>query len=150
MYCVKQDIVNDFKSLAIENSGTVITTAKVEEMIEQESSFIDGYISQRYNLPITEATYPSAFNILKRICIFRVSQRVRNIIEVRSDATQTNSQEKFTDNRVRTPNDDLSEIVKGKLILLNVPTRSSGLGVTSFTSKNKGNCAKFNVNDQQW
>jgi hypothetical protein len=150
MYCAKQDIIDDFKSLSIENSGTVVTTAKVEEWIDQESSFIDGYISQRYILPIVEATYPSAFNVLKRICIFRVSQRVRNVIEVRSDATQVNSQEKFLDNRVRTPNDDLMEIVKGKLVLIGVPTRSSTLGVASFTSKASGACAKFDVNKQQW
>jgi hypothetical protein len=150
MYCEKQDIINDFKSLEIQNSGTLVTTLKVEEWIEQETSFIDGYISQRYILPITESSFPSAFNVLKRICIFRVSQRVRNVIEVRSDATQVNSQEKFLDNRVRTPNDDLMEITKGKLVLIDVPTRSNSLGVTSFTSKSKGNCAKFDVNKQQW
>jgi hypothetical protein len=150
MYCTKQDIIDDFKSLSIENSGTVVTTSKVEEWIGQESSFIDGYISQRYALPIDESTYPSAFNVLKRICIFRVSQRVRNVIEVRSDATQVNSQEKFLDNRVRTPNDDLMEIVKGKLVLIDVPTRSNTLGVASFTSKASGTCAKFDVNKQQW
>jgi hypothetical protein len=150
MYCVKQDIIDDFKSLAIQSSGTLVTDAKINAWIAQEADFINGYISQRYILPITEALYPSAFNVLKRICIFRVSQRVRNVVEVRTDATQVNSQEKFLDNRVRTPNDDLMEITKGKLVLIDVPTRTSGLGVTSFTSRNKGNCAKFDVNKQQW
>jgi hypothetical protein len=150
MYCLKQDIIDDFKSLAIQSTGTLVTDAKISSWISQETDFINGYISQRYILPITESSFPSAFNVLKRICIFRVSQRVRNVIEVRSDATQVNSQEKFLDNRVRTPNDDLMEITKGKLVLIDVPTRSSSLGVTSFTSKSKGNCAKFDVNKQQW
>jgi phage gp36-like protein len=149
-YCEKSDILADFKSLSIESSGTVVTTGQLEFLIEEESDFIDGYITQRYVLPILQDDYPKAFNILKRICVFRVSERVRNKLEVKSNATQATSDEKFKDNRVRTPNDDLMDVVNGKLILIDVPTKSKELGVASFTSKTKGTCSVFDVNKQQW
>lgn len=149
-YCEKSDVLADFKSLKIEASGTVITDAKLDNLIDEESDFIDGYITQRYVLPVNEISYPKAFRVLRRICVFRVSERVRNILEVKSNATQATSDEKFRDNRVRTPNDDLMDIVNGRLVLIDVPTRSKELGVASFTSKSKGTCALFDVNKQQW
>lgn len=150
MYAVKQDILNDFKSLTISSTGTVITDSKLNDIIEQESDFIDSYLTTRYVVPVCEYDYPKAFNVLKRICIFRVSLRVKNIIEVKSDATQQNSEEKFAGNMARTPNDDLMDIVSGKMILIDVPTKNANLGVSSFTSKLSGTCSKFDVNKQQW
>lgn len=145
-YCTKQNIKDDFKSLQIEASGTIITDSKVDALITQESEYIDSIITKRYHLPIVEADSPKAWEILKRIAIFRVSLRVRNILEVSSDATQANSEEKFVDNKVRTPNDDLAMIEKGLLILIDAKMKE-GLGVT----KNKTvNCGLFKMSLEQW
>lgn len=145
-YCTKQNIKDDFKSLQIEASGTIITDGKVDALITQESEYIDSIITKRYHLPIVEADSPKAWEILKRIAIFRVSLRVRNILEVSSDATQANSEEKFTDNKARTPNDDLAMIEKGLLILIDAKMKE-GLGVT----KNKTvNCGLFKMSLEQW
>lgn len=149
-YCTKQDVINDFKSLVVNASGTVITNDYLDSVISEESNFIDGYIAQRYVLPIQQSASPKAFQVLKRICVFRVSERVRNKIEVRSNSTQAASDEKFSENKIRTPNDDLREIAAGNLILVDAPVKSKALGVASFTSSSKGTCAMFDVNKQQW
>jgi hypothetical protein len=146
MYCERQDVINDFKKLDVAASGTIITNAKLDELIEQESNYIDGIISKRYITPVDEINSPVGFSILKRICVFRVSLRVKNILEIRSDATQLNSEEKFTQNGVRTPNDDLQLIVSGKLLLPDVQRVSSSLGIKSGNSE----CNPFSVNKQQW
>jgi hypothetical protein len=146
MYCERQDVINDFKKLDVAASGTIITNAKLDELIEQESNYIDGIISKRYLTPVDEVNSPVGFSILKRICVFRVSLRVKNILEIRSDATQLSSEEKFTQNGVRTPNDDLQLIVSGKLLLPDVQRVSSSLGIKSGNSE----CNPFSVNKQQW
>lgn len=149
-YCEIKDITNDFKSLLVAKTGTVITSDYLDQVIEEESDFIDGYVGQRYVVPVVEADSKKGFNLLKRICVFRVSERVRNKLEVKFNATQAQSDEKFKDNKVRTPNDDLMEIVKGNLLLIDVPLKSNERGIKSFTSSSNGTCAKFDVNKQQW
>jgi phage gp36-like protein len=146
MYCEKQDVINDFKSLTVSDTS-IITNHKLDDIIEEESNYIDSYISQRYVIPITS---PKARNILKRICVFRVSERIKNIIEVKSNATQVNSEEKNSNTYVRTPNHDLVDIAKGKMLLIGATLKSNDLGVKSFTSKKSGTCAFFDVNKQQW
>ena len=59
---------------------------ELEELISQESAYIDARVSVKYATPILSESYPNAFLILKRICIFRVSDRVRNIIEIKMAA----------------------------------------------------------------
>jgi hypothetical protein len=149
MYCSNQDIINDFKKLDVQCNGTVITESKLDDLIEQESFYIDSMIGSKYMVPASEISSPSGFSILKRICIFRVSLRVRNILEIRSDATQNSSEEKFTANGVRTPNDDLMAIKNGKLVLIDVPRKGTNLGIQSG-SKQSGVCSPFKVGEQQW
>ena len=149
MYCSRQDIIDDFKKLDIAASGTVITEAKLDALIAQETNYIDGMICSKYITPVVVGTSPIGFSILKRVCIFRVSLRVRNILEIRSDSTQANSEEKFADNKVRTPNDDLDMIAQGKLKLPDAQRRSSSLGIQSGSNQ-AGECNPFKVGEQQW
>jgi hypothetical protein len=148
-YCSEQDIKDDFKDLVVSESS-IITTAKLAEWIAQECNVIDSYVSLRYQTPVIEADSPLAFSVLKRIAIFRTSMRVRNVIEVRSDATQVNSEEKFTNNKVRDFESDLKNISKGTMPLVDAILKDNKLGVSSFTTKSRGNCAFFDVNKQQW
>lgn len=148
MYAVADDIKSDFKDIVFDNDS-VVTPSLVDEWISQETAYINASIAQRYKIPVIEADSPISFLLLKRICIFRVALRVKNKIEIRSDASDQNSEEKIEQNYVRTPNDDLRMIAKGTLILPDAVSKSSDLGVSSFTSK-KGKKPFFNVCEQQW
>lgn len=147
-YCTRTDILADFKGIKIDDT-TAVTPKSLNEIIEQESNYIDARISNRYELPVDETTYPVAFSILKRICIFRVSDRVRNILEIKTGVTQKDSDEKYKKNEIRTPNDDLDMIVKGDLLLIGVPLVATNGGVNSF---NVDACVPhvFDTTKQQW
>lgn len=147
-YCVKADIETDFKALEI-GDGKAVTPSTLNQWIDQESTYIDARVGLKYVVPIDETTYPEAFLILKRIAIFRVSERVRNVIEIKTGVTQKDSDEKYKKNEIRTPNDDLDMIVKGLLLLKDVPQLSKNAGVNSF---NVDVCAEhtFDVRKQQW
>jgi len=149
-YCDKQDIIDEYKGLAISTgSGFSITDAIIDDWINEESAYIDGRIVNRYILPITEALYPAAFLILKRICIFRVTERVKNKLEVKTNATQLSTEQKYTENYVRTPNNDMTDIAKGTLILIDVPIENSG-GVSTYCDSTDHTNPVFKVGKQQW
>lgn len=148
-YCTVDDIKADFKSIEIEDSGTTIITADADEMIAQESSYINGRIGVKYVTPIDLDADTDAMRILKRICLFRCGERVKNILEVKTGATQMDSDQKQPRNIARTPNDDLDLIVKGLLLLEGATLRGSAQGVSSF---NSDNCIghTIDVTRQQW
>lgn len=146
-YCTQADIEMDFKGLVISNTA-VITPALITEWIEQESNYIDARIGLRYIVPVTAGA--AALSILKRIAIFRVGERVKNKLEVKSNVSQKESEEKYIENYVRTPNDDLTAIAKGTLLLSGATLiNTQGAGVSSFTS-DLCNPHLFDVRKQQW
>ncbi len=149
-YCVQADVVQEFKELTVAD-GAVITSALLDSWIADETAVINGRISTRYltTPEITFAAYPDAYTILKRICVFRVSERVKNKLEVKNGITQLESEEKYEKNYVTTPNDDLDKIVKGTLILKGVGLVNTSLGINSFNSS-QGVCRVFDPTKQQW
>lgn len=144
-YCAISDIVADFSNSVVFDSDSKVTDAQVTEYIESESNYIDSYIASKYKVPVLEVDSPSAFAMLKRICIYRVSDRVRNILEVKTGDTNLDQD---TKGQSRTPTNDLKLIIDGKLSLIDAPlaTTDDGLsfGVTSDAYK------PFNLNTQQW
>jgi len=149
-YCEQTDIEADFKEIEF-GDNFAITEDELEELILQESNYIDARVGLKYVVPVDNVSYPEAYSILKRICIFRVSERVRNIIEVKNNATQQReSDEKYKDNRVRTFNDDLDLIVKGDLLLKDVPLKSPNGSLNAFCVGTTSECHTFSVTKQQW
>jgi len=148
MYCSKKDIEADFKGIEF-NDTSAVKPSELNEWITQESNYIDARVGLRYVVPIDETTHPEAFSLLKRIATFRVSERVRNVIEIKTNVTQKESGEKYKKNEVRTPNDDLDMIAKGLLLLKGVQLLSKDAGVSSF---NVDTCQSnvFDVSKQQW
>lgn len=151
MYSVPQDIQDEFAAITFSTESKV-TTTQLSEWITQESNYIDGVISRRYIAPVVKASYPEAFSILKRICIFRVSERVKNKLEVKSNATQTDSEQKYIQNYVRTPNQDLEAIAKGNLLLKDVPLVNASGSVSSSCGPtcDVDTCHTFDVDKDQW
>lgn len=156
MYCSVDDIKREFKGLRFQDlddpldlTETSTTKQDVEEWITQESDFIDGYVAKVYHLPIASDKV-SALNILKRICIFRVSARVKNKNELKEQVDQLNSDEKFLENKVMTPNDDLKMIAKKEIILVGVPQIDPSGGM-AYSDADGECCPKvFDTCKQQW
>jgi hypothetical protein len=146
-YCTNAEAIAEFNGLTVSASGTVVTTDLLTEWITQESNYIDGRIATRYTVPVTAGA--AALSILKRICIFRVSQRIKSKTEVKSAVEQKDSESKYSKNYVETPNDDLDKIVKGLLLLKDAGEQSTEQGVSSF-NVSQGVERKFCVTKQQW
>ena len=140
MYASVNDIKDDWKKINFDDVNAIITVQKVENMIIQETDYINSWISNKYIVPVSEIDSPIAFNVLKRICIFRVSERIRNIIEVKTG-------EKQNKNYSRTPNSDLRDIQKGTMQLIDAIRNKSG---TSSFNVDSGKCFEFDTSKQQW
>ena len=157
MYCSVEDIVREFKGITFYDeyapipSGIKTATTKqdLEQWIEQESDYIDSYVAKVYHLPIA-VDKKSALNVLKRICIFRVSARVKNKNELKEQVNQLNSDEKFLENKIMTPNDDLKMIANKTLILVGVPQIDPSGGI-AYSDSDGDCCPKvFDTCKQQW
>ncbi len=149
MYCTKAEVASDFKGIEFKASGGAITNDELDAIIAQETAFIDARVGVKYVTPVVEATYAEAFLVLKRICIFRVSDRVRNILEIKTGITQKDSDEKAKENAARQYNKDLVDIAKGLLVLKDVPLLNSQGSVSSFNV----DCdiePLFKTTNQQW
>lgn len=133
MYCTVDNIKADFASIEIEASGTKISIVQCEGIIASESNYIDSYLSSKYSMPAIEANSPSAFAMLKRICIFRVSDRIRNILEIKNGNDKIDQDVK---GQSRTPVDDLKRIIDGKLRLIDCPLAGADDGL-SFGLRNE-------------
>jgi hypothetical protein len=148
VYSNISDIEAEFRSTQF-TSSSAVTSNQVVEWIKQESAYINGMISVRYVTPVA-STYEEAFLILKRICTFRVAERVKNKLEVKSGLSQTD-QEVKAPNFTRTPNSDLKAIAEGDLILRDVPLVASGGAVASSCDPDciPEDCHVFD-GSQQW
>lgn len=144
MYCQLSDIQSDFGDIEF-SSTSKVTDTKVDELIVSESNYIDSYISSKYAVPVIELDSPSAFALLKRICIFRVSDRIRNILEIKTGNDNINQDVK---GQSRTPSDDLKKIIDGKLRLIDCPlaTTDDGLSFGVLNEEYK----PFKLNQDQW
>lgn len=147
-YAVQTDIEAEFKGITF-GASTAVTATQLAAWIDQESNYIDGKISLRYVTPVLIGTYPEAYSILNRICTFRVAERVKNKLEVKSNASQLDSEQKYVQNYVRTPNHDLEDIIKGNLLLKDVPLINSN-GLVEYFHVETGDCHQFDTSKQQW
>lgn len=148
MYATATDIEGEFRATQF-TSSSAVTSNQVVEWIKQETAYINGMISTRYVTPVA-STYEEAFLILKRICTYRVAERVKNKLEVKSGITQTDQEVKAI-NFTRTPNADLKAIVEGDLILKDVPLVSTTGAVSSWCEPDcdSSTCHTFD-GSQQW
>jgi hypothetical protein len=122
LYANTQDIEGEFKATQF-TSSSAVTNNQVTDWIKQETAYINAVIAVRYVTPVT-TSYEEAFLILKRICTYRVSERVKNKLETKSGINQTD-QEVKAPNYTRTPNADLRDIAEGRILLKDVPLISS-------------------------
>lgn len=150
-YCVQSDIEAEFPHITF-GANTKVTQAQLLIWIEQETIYISSRIGTRYQVPVVKGDSPLGFAVVERICIFRVSDRVKNVIEVKSNETQIASDQKQQGNRSRTPNSDLKMIQENKMVLFDVDLISSEDGMTSPCVDVDLNepCLFFDERLQQW
>lgn len=148
-YCTESDILADFKAIEIAASGTVVSTAEVGKIIEEQSAYIDGIIGLRYVTPVDTVTYPKAGYILRMICVSMCGERIKNILQVKPNVIKIDTEVKNVPDGVRSPKYDLQMISKGLLLLPDAPKISAGGGFSSFNSDN-GLDFVINTGKQQW
>lgn len=154
MYAQAQDISDEFKGLVIGGTNP-ISESLINRWIEQESNYIDAKVALRYKTPVLKSASPLAYSVLLRICIFRVSERVKNKMELKSNVSQLNVEQKYTENYVRTPNYDLDQISLGKMKLIDATLLTSTGGIASPCTPpsiecSAGPCHTFDPRKQQW
>jgi len=124
-YCTNSDVQAEFKKLNFDSSG--ITSAEVDEFINQEDAYIDGVISQKYDVPVTAS---ESLKILKTISIHLVAYRVKAILAVKTGIEAT---DQGGENSLKAMADQkLTQIVEGKLRLRDADLANSYDGVKSF------------------
>lgn len=131
-YCSLQDIKDEFKQLKLDSDGSAVTEEKVLRWIQQDTSYINSKISVKYQVPVTAG--PDALNVLKKICIWLVSDRIKDITEVKNVRPEADQDVKAS--LSQKAEDMLDEIAEGDLPLLGASPVTNAGGVGSYTSRN--------------
>ena len=144
-------VQKEFKSLQFSASGLAETT--VDEWIIEESEYINARIALKYQVPILVGTSPLSFKVLQQICIWLVTKRIQETLEVKT--TVPEGQQIVVGGDKRTLAEArLDKILDGTLVLTDAISSGSEQGVSSFSVDSnvkhvfqKGD-PRFGVNDQ--
>ncbi len=128
-YCTTTNVQEEFKDITW-GTGNSILAARVTRFIQEASAHIEGKIGLVYQTPVDATASPKATLLLKAICIALVVKRLDPILNVK--APQTKDSQQSGGKKERTPDDDLDDIVAGKISLIDVSKISSTDGVKSF------------------
>lgn len=112
-YATASDIQNEFKNIDFSVSGSSVATAEVSEFISQAEGFINAKISNKYLTPVTGS---ESVKILKNICIWMVTDRVKEILKVKN-VTEDTDQGVREGSLYKRAMDMLKEIASGTLPL---------------------------------
>lgn len=140
-YSTNADVVDEFKNL--DTTGK-ITTAKIDEWIDQADAYIDGRVGLIYQIPVTGA---SSLKILKEISIGFVAQRIAYVLETKT--TTPKGDQYIPKNLIKQAEDRLKMIVKRELVLSDATEKSTKAGVSSYSNENTVN-RKFDQSKTQW
>ena len=124
-YSTNSDVQSEFKNLTYSSGG--ITSAEVDEFIDQEDAFIDGIVGRKYTTPIT-GTY--ALRIIKNISIQLVTSRIKRILAVKTGIPET--EQDSSGNLFGQAKTKLDDIAAGRLLLSDATLGNTSDGVDSF------------------
>lgn len=147
-YSTVDDIRSDFKDIVF-NANSSVTETEVEKFIDEETAFINSMICARYKTPVIELDSPEAFLVLKRICIFLVSDRVRHVLYVKTGRDASDQDTKGLRSLSRQPRRDLEAIRDGKSKLSDAVKVDECIG---FDTGSDSTCSDmtFDPSKQQW
>ena len=124
-YSTNANVATEFKNLTYSSNG--ITSAEVDEFIDQEDAFIDGIVGRKYETPVT-GTY--ALRILKTISVQLVASRVKRILAVKTGIPET--EQDSSSGLFGMAKTKLDDIAEGRLILSDGTLARASDGVDSF------------------
>ena len=148
-YCTIAEVAADFKNIEF-TANSSVTDSEVQAIIDQESAYIDGRICHLYKTSVDELFSPISFKILKRICIFLASDRVRHILYTKTGMEEKDQYTKGYKSLSRDPRSDLDEIHSGKLKLCDAEKIEESIGFDTASEPNDCCSNTFDVNKQQW
>lgn len=131
MYCTVSQIESEFKNITFTVDSSV-TISDVERFIEEASAYIDGVLDSVYVTPITGVV---SLLIVQQVCIWLVSQRIKDIQALKTSKEPTNqiTSELRLDKKAENM---LKSIVKDEISLPDAIKDSSTGGVSSYNSRN--------------
>lgn len=145
-YCTSADVKAEFKSLDISSVNASVPAATIDAMCDQASAYIDGYIDNRYAVPVTGT---ASLLILKMIAIILVKARVISLLSVKTPVDKT-KQDPDGLTLIATANKMLDQISKGVLGLVDATLISSEAGMDSRTINGICGPPQFHRGREEW
>jgi hypothetical protein len=139
-YASVQNVQEEFKNTTF-SSTSQPTDTRVTRYIQEEEAIINAKVGMIYTAPVDATASPLSTIILRKISISMVSRRVKEILEVQSESTDTNQAAKK--DSTKPPEELLQEIVDRVLVLPDAVLLSTTNGATSYDSASADCNAKF-------
>ena len=78
-YTTKDKVLAMIRDIDVQDSGTVITNAKLDVFIKQQTNYIDARIGKYYALPIDS---DESLSLLELICTYKVAHMIKTVLEM--------------------------------------------------------------------
>jgi phage gp36-like protein len=145
--------VNDVKAkfLKIDFSESTKPTLKVvKDLLKTQTEIINARICSRYQLPIEKLTYPSAYAVLNRICLWLMVYEIEDIINLSRTVPKGEKVEKSRGERAYDKAmTELGKIESG-VVTLDVVELSTGERIYSSNVGNRCAQPTFIKGKVQW
>lgn len=141
-YSLNSDVIDEFKNIDTTNGR--ITTAKIDEWIDQADAYIDSRIGLIYETPVTGT---ESLKVLKHISIGLVAQRISYILDTKSISPK--GDQAVPKDLIAEAKEKLEMIVDRKMLLSDATEATAHAGVKSYTGSNDVT-RKFKQSIDQW
>lgn len=146
-YSIYTDVASEFRGIDF-SSTSVVTSTEVTEFIAQADQYIDSRIGLKYSVPVSSSDSPLSFKILKRLSIWLVTSRIKDILKVKT-GVDTGEQQTRENDPGKMARDEIDMIVKGTLLLPDATLASSADGFRSY-SVDAGQEFTFSRDSDDW
>lgn len=146
-YSLVADVQNEFRSIDFSATNADITGTKVQSFIDQETEIIDGCLKSVYVLPVTGA---KSLEILKRVEIALVSERVAAILDLKRNLQPSNIKQEFNKkDYAKWARKYLDDLKRTLILLPDADLLDSDVGLCSYTEEENIEPV-FDKCKQQW
>ncbi len=146
-YCTEAQVQANMKGVTF-GAATAVTSSALEDIIDEESAYIDAKIARRYALPIADAT---ALIYLRRLCLALVIYRVTLILQpksIRPTPDGNVEQDISTEGQYKKAVRELEALADGSADLPNEDKKS--IDYISSTALNNDEECEFVHDEKQW
>lgn len=143
-YCTNTHISSEFKDITF-STTTAVKDTEIDDWILQAGALIDGYVSSKYEVPVTGA---SSLLLLKMICIWLVKSRILSVLSVKTPQDKT-KQDPDGPSLLKQAMDLLKLIKSGQLPLTDAVSISTDDGLSSYLM-NETISHDFETGENNW